>query len=90
VLTPNLAVGRWVTERYDKELLRPIIEDFKRYCPIPLSAEAESWRDKISQLSGLRGPRLPKELGLSFLGVEKDEKTRKTRIGLSYLLKKIE
>ena len=89
IVTPNLAVGRWVTEWSDEELLRPIIEDFKRYCPIPVSAEAESLLDKISRLSGLRGPRLPRELGLSFLGVEKDEKTGKTRIGLSYLLKKI-
>jgi hypothetical protein len=89
MVTPNLALGRWVTEWSDEELLRPIIEDFKRYTPIPLSAEAESLVDKISQLSGLRGPRLPKELGSSFLGVEKDEKTGRTRIGLSYLLKKI-
>lgn len=89
MVTSNLAVGRWVTEWSDEELLRPIIEDFKRYSPIPVSAEAESLLDKISLLSGLRGPRLPKELGLSFLGVEKDKKTGKTRIGLSYLLKKI-
>jgi choline dehydrogenase-like flavoprotein len=89
IVTPNLAVGRWVTEWSDEELLRPIIDDFKRYCPIPVSAETESLLDKISQLSGLRGPRLPRELGLSFLGVEKDEKTGKTRIGLSYLLKKV-
>jgi choline dehydrogenase-like flavoprotein len=89
VVTPNLAVGQWVTEWSDEELLRPVIEDFKRYCPIPVSAEAESLLDKISRLSGLRGPRLPRELGLSFLGVERDEKTGKTRIGLSYLMKKI-
>jgi hypothetical protein len=89
IVSPNLAVGRWVTEWSDEELLRPVIEDFKRYSPIPVSAEAESLLDKISRFSGLRGPRLPRELGLSFLGVEKDEKTGKTRIGLSYLLKKI-
>jgi choline dehydrogenase-like flavoprotein len=89
IVTPNLAVGRWVTEWSDEELLRPIIEDFKRYSLIPVSSEAESLLDKISRLSGLRGPRLPRELGLSFLGVEKDQKTGKTRIGLSYLLKKI-
>jgi choline dehydrogenase-like flavoprotein len=89
IVTPNLAVGRWVTEWSDEELLRPVIEDFKRYCPIPVSAETKSFLDKISRLTGLRGPRLPSELGLSFLGVEKDEKTGKTRIGLSYLLKKI-
>jgi choline dehydrogenase-like flavoprotein len=89
MVTPNLAVGRWVTEWSNEELLRPIIEDFKRYCPVPVSAQAESLLDKISRLSGLRGPRLPRELGLSFLAVEKDEKTGKTRIGLSYLLKKI-
>jgi hypothetical protein len=89
MVTPNLAVGRWVTEWSDEDLLRPIIEDFRRYCPIPVSAEAESLLDKIARLSGSRGPRLARELGLSFLGVEKDEKTGKTRIGLSYLLKKI-
>jgi hypothetical protein len=58
MVTPNLAVGRWVTEWSDEELLSPIIEDFKRYCPIPVSAEAESLLDKIARLSGLRGPRL--------------------------------
>jgi hypothetical protein len=89
MVTPNVAVGRWVTEWSDEELLRPIIEDFIRYSPIPVSAEAQSLLDRISRLSGLRGPRFPRELGLSFLGVEKDEKTGKSRIGLSYLLKKI-
>jgi hypothetical protein len=90
MVTPNLAVGRWVTDWSDEELLRPIIEDFKRYSPIPVSAEAESFLDKISSLfSELRMPRLSRELGLSFLGVERDKQTGKTRIGLSYLLKKI-
>jgi hypothetical protein len=70
-----------VTEWSDEELLRPVIEDFKRYCPIPVSSETESLLDKISRFSGLRGPRLPRELGLSFLGVKKDEKTGKTKIG---------
>jgi hypothetical protein len=36
----------------------------------------------------VRGVRLPKELGVSFLGVEKNE-NNETRIGLSYILKKI-
>lgn len=90
IVTPNLAVGRWVTEWSDEELLRPVIEDFKRYCPVPVSAEAESFLDKISTLfSGLRAPRLSRELGLSFLGVERNDQIGKTRIGLSYLLKKI-
>jgi hypothetical protein len=65
IVTPNLAVGRWVTEWSDEELLRPIIEDFKKYCPIPVSAEAESLLGKIARLSGLRAPRLSKELGLN-------------------------
>jgi hypothetical protein len=89
MVIPNIAVGRWVTEWSDEGLLKPIIEDFKGYCPIPVSAEAESLLDKIARLSGLRGPRLPRELGISFLGVEEDKKTKRTRIGLSYLLKKI-
>jgi hypothetical protein len=70
-----------VTEWSDEELLRPVIEDFKRYRPIPVSSETESLLDKISRFSGSRGPRLPRELGLSFLGVKKDEKTGKTKIG---------
>jgi hypothetical protein len=37
----------------------------------------------------VRGIRLPKELGLSFLGVEVDEEHNKSRLGLSYMLKKI-
>ena len=76
-------MGRWVTEWSDEELLRPIIEDFKRYCPIPVPAEAESLLDKISRLSGLRGPRLPRELGVSFLGVEREMK-KLERQGLGY------
>jgi hypothetical protein len=55
-----------VTEWSDEELLRPVIEDFKRYSPIPVSAEAESLLDKISRFSGLRGPRLPKRIWIKF------------------------
>jgi hypothetical protein len=39
-------------------------------------------------MRNIRGIRLPREFGVSFLGVEEDEK-KGTRIGLSYLLKRI-
>ncbi|NIU00421.1 MAG: hypothetical protein GWN62_11705 [Aliifodinibius sp.] len=44
--------------------------------------------DRIYRIFNLRIPRLPKELGLSFLNVENDAE-RGSRIGLSYILKKI-
>jgi hypothetical protein len=65
----------------DEVLLRAVIEDFKRYCPIPVSAEDELLLDKIARLSGLSGSSLPRELGLSFLGVEKDEKPERQGLG---------
>jgi hypothetical protein len=88
IVTPNLAVGRWATDWRDNELLIPVIEDFKRYIPIPVSAD-ESLLYKIYRAFDLGGLRLPRELGLSFLEVEEDEETGNTRIGLTYLLKKI-
>ena len=51
----------------------------------------KTWKsayEKLSQILPIRGVKLPKELGLSFLGVEVDE-IKGTRLGLSYILKKI-
>ncbi len=88
MVTPNLVVGRWVTEWSSENVLKPYIEDFMRVLPIEVSHSADSFFQKLSQMLPLRGVRLPKELGVSFLGVEIN-KSGETRIGLSYILKKI-
>ncbi len=89
MVTPNLIIGRWVTEWSSEHILRPYIEDLKRLMPIPKSIQVESVFQKLQQLFPVGGIRLPTELGLSFLGVEVDEQTKETRLGLSYILKRI-
>ncbi|MGI0012580.1 MAG: GMC family oxidoreductase N-terminal domain-containing protein [Nitrososphaera sp.] len=87
MVTPDFAVGLWVSEWSSRNALEPVIEDFRRYLPIPHSPETESFFRSL--LAGnWRGIRLPRELGVSFLGVQEDEK-KGTRIGLSYILKRI-
>ena len=89
MVTPNLIVGRWATEWSSEHILKPYIDDLKRIMPIPISTQIESTYQKLQQLFPIRGIRLPKELGLSFLGVEVNEETKETRLGLSYILKRI-
>jgi len=89
MITPNLIVGRWVTDWSSEDSLKPYLDDFKRLLAIPASKEKESAYEKLAQMLPFRGIRLPKELGLSFLGVEVDEEHNKSRVGLSYILKKI-
>lgn len=88
MVTPDLVVGRWITEWSSEDALKPYIEDLKRALPIPISPSAEAFLERISKMLNIRGIRLPKELGVSFLGVEEDEQ-KGTRIGLSYILKRI-
>lgn len=89
MITPNVAVGRWVTDWSSEDSLKPYLDDFKRLLAIPSSKEKESAYEKLAQILPVRGIRLPKELGLSFLGVEVDDEHNKSRLGLSYVLKKI-
>ena len=88
MVTPNLVVGRWVTEWSSENILKPYLEDFKRILPIQVSHDVDSFFQKLSNMLPLKGVKLPKELGVSFLGVEKNE-SNETRIGLSYILKKM-
>lgn len=88
MITPNVVVGRWVTEWSSEDVLKPYLDDFRRILPIEVSQETESFFQKFSQMLSIRGIRLPKEMGVSFLGVEKNA-SNETRIGLSYILKKI-
>jgi choline dehydrogenase-like flavoprotein len=89
MVTPNFAVGLWVSEWSSSNILEPIIQDLLRYFPIKISNN-DILKDKLSFLEKfyLPGIRLPKELGLSFLQVEENEQNE-TRIGLSYILKRI-
>jgi hypothetical protein len=70
-----------------EDALDPIIQDFRRYLPIPTSSRTDSLLDMLS-LRNVTGIRLPREFGVSFLGIEEDEQLG-TRIGLSYLIKRI-
>jgi hypothetical protein len=89
IVTPNFAVGVWMSEWSSKDSLQPIIDDLRRYFPIGIS-DNDILENKLSFLERLRfrGIPLPKELGLSFLHVEENEK-HGTRVGLLYALKKI-
>ncbi|MCI0558132.1 MAG: GMC family oxidoreductase [Nitrososphaera sp.] len=87
MLTHDVAIGRWVTEWSSGNALDPIIQDFRRYLPIPASGVTDSLLELLS-MRNIRGIRLPREFGASFLEVEEDEH-KGTRIGLSYLLKRI-
>jgi hypothetical protein len=89
MVSPNFAVGVWMSEWSSKNSLQPIVDDLRRYFPIGTS-DNDILENKLSFLGQLRfkGIRMPKEAGLSFLHVEENEK-HETRVGLLYALKKI-
>jgi choline dehydrogenase-like flavoprotein len=88
MVTPDLVVGRWVTEWSSEDVLKPFIDDFRRYLPVPVSSSQEALLEKIGRMLHTRGIRLPREAGVSFLNVEEDPK-KGTRVGLSYILRRI-
>ena len=89
MVTPDFAVGTWMSEWSSKNSIQPFIDDLRRYFPIRIS-EIDTLEDKLSFLERLpfRGIRLPKEFGLSFLHVEENEQ-HETRIGLLYALRRV-
>ena len=89
MVTPNFAVGLWISEWSSSNVLEPIIQDLLRYSPVKIIND-NTLKDKLSFLRQfyLPGIRIPKELGLSFLQVEENNQNE-TRIGLSYILKRI-
>ena len=89
MVTPNFAVGLWISEWSSSNVLEPIIQDLLRYSPVKIIND-DALKDKLSFLRQfyLPGIRIPKELGLSFLQVEENDQNE-TRIGLSYILKRI-
>ena len=88
MVSPDIAVGRWVTDWSSEDAIKPFIEDFKRILPISIAKDVSRLADMMANTLHIRGFPLPKEVGVSFLNVENDEK-KGTRIGLSYLLKRI-
>ena len=87
LVTDDIAVGRWVSDWSDESILKPILDDFRRIIPIPVSASTDSFFEKITHTLNIPGICLPKEIGTSFLNVEKDKD--RTRIGLLFLLKRV-
>ncbi len=83
MVTPDFVVGRWVTERPSDDAMKRYMDDFRRILSVPFLSSDHSLFDKIGRLLSVRGIRLPKELGVSFLNVEND------RIGLIYTLRRI-
>jgi hypothetical protein len=89
MVTPNLMVGRWVTDWLSEDLLRPYYDEVKHVLSIPVLLNAETEFQRLLHMFPNHKIRLPKEASLSFLGAEVDDKNVKTRIGLSYILKRI-
>ncbi|MBI1828288.1 MAG: GMC family oxidoreductase [Thaumarchaeota archaeon] len=88
MVTPDFVVGRWVSEWSSEDVLKPYVEDFMRILSIPVSTTTDLFLENISKRLHIKGLALPKELGVSFLGVEKD-KVKGSRIGFSYILKRV-
>ncbi len=89
MVTPEFAVGVWMSEWSSKDTLQPFIDDLRRYFPIKIS-NSDIFETNVSLLDRLRfrGIRLPKEFGSSFLHVEENEQ-HETRVGLLYALKRM-
>ena len=88
LVTPNLAVGKWVSDWSDENVTKPVMDDVKRYFPIPMSEEHHSWLNLISNVLSSKWPRLLVDLGLSFLGIEEGKRENRSRFGLSFILKR--
>lgn len=89
LVTPDIAVGKWASQWSSENSFKPFIDDLRRYMPVPTTMEGDLFYEKLVHLgSNIKGLALPREAGISFLSVEYD-KEKGSRIGLSYLLKRI-
>lgn len=89
MINPNLAVGMWVSDWSNQNVTKSVVEDIKRYFPIPITQEQSSWLDRFANIFSTRWPRLPERFGLSFLNIEEDKKNHRSRFGLYFILKRI-
>ncbi len=82
---PDVVFGKWVTEWSLAVNNTATIADLYN---LILTGDTNKVLDTVSKIFNLRLPRLPAELGVSFLHVENDPQ-KGSRIGLGYILRKI-
>ena len=85
MIRPDFAVGKWVTDWSLPQSSRFSIEELQSL--INSGASTIQVLDSVYKIFNLRIPRLPQEIGISFLNVENDSQ-KGSRIGLSYILRK--
>jgi len=85
IIRPDFAVGKWVTNWSLPESSRFSIEELQSL--INSGASTIQVLDSVYKIFNLRIPRLPQEIGISFLNVE-NHPQKGSRIGLSYILRK--
>ena len=85
MIRPDFVVGKWVTDWSLPQSSRFSIEELQSL--INSGASNIQVLDSIYKIFNLRIPRLPQEIGISFLNVENDPQ-KGSRIGLSYILRK--
>jgi hypothetical protein len=85
MIRPDVVVGKWVTDWSLPQSSRFSIEDLQN--SINSGASTIQVLDSIYKIFNLRIPRLPQEIGISFLNVE-NHPQKGSRIGLSYILRK--
>jgi hypothetical protein len=85
MIRPDVVLGKWVTEWSLAANNSATITDLYN---LILSGDTNKVLDTVSKIFNLRIPRLPAELGVSFLNVENDPQ-KGSRIGLGYILRKI-
>ena len=85
MIRPDFVVGRWVTNWSMLQSSQFSIDELKNL--INEGASNIQILDSIYKIFNIRLPRLPQEIGISFLNVENDSQ-KGFRIGLSYILRK--
>ena len=85
MIRPDVVLGKWVTEWSLAVNNAGTIADLY---DLILTGDTNKVVDTVSRIFNLRIPRLPVELGVSFLNVENDPQ-KGSRIGLGYVLHKI-
>ena len=85
MIRPDFVVGKWVTEWSLTQNNIFSIQELQTL--INSGASTIQILDSIYKIFNLRIPRLPQEIGLSFLNVE-NHPQKGSRIGLSYILRK--
>jgi choline dehydrogenase-like flavoprotein len=85
MIRPDFVVGKWVTDWSLLQSNRFSIQELQNL--INSGASTIQVLDSIYKIFNLRLPRLPQEIGLSFLNVE-NHPQKGSRIGLSYILRR--